>query len=259
MCHFHPSLWSGKAQAFPLSSAHFQWWSLDQTLSLTNARSKNSWKSDSSFLQLLRLRQAKKLGTFPTSCEVNSIPFDSQLLKKKYHGNFHKVSFLLLLPKKVEDQPHKQAIVQIRKLTEMFSVFTVFIKALLSLWTRVKADESPPMHRKAAPWRPAQMPLVSLLTSIHGQSWKSLHQKQGRMERRKGQSGEGGGEREGRREGMGEGGTNRSTVSWNTTKDRRQIILLSDGVQPHTHYFPLPKRQFISCQYIQIRLFQLPF
>lgn len=56
-----------------------------------------------------------------------------------------------MLPEKVEDQPHKQAIVQIRKLTEMFSVVTVFIRALLSLWTRVKADESPPMHRKAAP------------------------------------------------------------------------------------------------------------
>lgn len=60
-------------------------------------------------------------------------------------------SLLLLLPEKVEDQPHKQAIVQIRKLTEMFSVVTVFIRALLSLWTRVKADESPLMHRKAAP------------------------------------------------------------------------------------------------------------
>ena len=37
------------------------------------------------------------------------------------------------------------------------------------------------------------MPLGSLLTSIHGQSWKSLHQKQGRKERRQEQSGEGGG------------------------------------------------------------------
>lgn len=45
------------------------------------------------------------------------------------------------------------------------------------------------------------MPLVSLLTSIHGQSWKLLHRKQGRKERRKEQSGEGGGEgREGGKE-----------------------------------------------------------
>lgn len=44
-----------------------------------------------------------------------------------------------------------------------------------------------------------------------------------------------------------------------TKRSRRQIILLSDGVQPYTHYFLLPKRQFISCQDIQIRLFQLPF
>lgn len=44
-----------------------------------------------------------------------------------------------------------------------------------------------------------------------------------------------------------------------TKRSRRQIILLSDGVQPYTHYFLLPKRQFISRQDIQIRLFQLPF
>lgn len=83
------------------------------------------------FFQLLGWGRQRNWWSFPHP--IRLIPFHlihSSL--KKYHGNLQGLSSLLL-PEKVEDQPYKQAIVQIRKLAEMFSVVTVFIRALLFL------------------------------------------------------------------------------------------------------------------------------
>lgn len=82
----------------------------------------------------------------------------------------------------------------------------------------------------------------SVLINFHSQAIMEITSSEtGKKGKKEGTEWGGRRRREGRREGMGEGGTKRITVSLNTAKDRRQIILLSDGVQPYTQYFLLPK------------------